>query len=491
MKKAFTTFITILLLGAESIAQLGGIDANFNLGTGFGPDQWTGKCHSIVQQADGKLIVGGQFKTFNGDTTYYITRLNIDGTKDPNFTSQFTNQWGYDIRTIALQNDGKIVIGGEFSTIHGKTQGRIARLNSNGTFDTTFKPAAGFNLQVNTVCMQTDGKILVGGIFNVYDYPWGGSQTPVNGIARLNPDGTLDTTFKIGTGFSGGSGIGQRQVHKILVQPDGKILVSGHYGIYNGDTSILVTRLNSNGSMDKSFNANANFSISLGGFYGQVYDMKILPDNKIMISGNYGNSNGLAKGLDRLNADGSLDTSFKIKHSTDYRCFAFDVQSDGKILSSAVNFGPPNEAYLVERLKTDGSIDSIFPKKFVNSDITDLIVQQDGNITFVGYFSYNPTGIMRLIGDTSMEPPMGIAYAHTPHLHFELYPNPANDIIFLKNLEKGSVIKLMDNSGKKIWIKQIEGNQTHENISELVSGIYFVQLEHNGLIATKKLVVNK
>lgn len=488
MKKILFTLSVAIVFFTGAVAQLGTIDPNFNLGTGFGPDQWTGKCETIIQQSDGKLLVGGQFRTFNEDTTFYITRLNLDGTRDLGFTSPFEYGWGYEVSDIVMQSDGKIIIGGVFGEIGGVSQNNIARLHSDGSLDATFDPASGFNQRVNAVAVQPDGKILVGGLFTVFDYVWGGDQISVNGIARLHTDGSLDTTFQIGTGFSGGSGIGQRRIHKIIVQPDGKILIGGHFGNFNGDTTLLLTRLNSDGSIDNTFNANANFSPAIDGYYGQVYSIKLLPNGKIMIGGNYGNTNSLAIGVDRLNADGSLDATFQTTHSTDLRNFALDVQSDGKVLAANVNFGAPSEDFVVERYNTDGSLDAIFPQKYVNNDVKDLIIQMDGNITFVGYFNYNPTGIMRLIGDT----PLSIAPTKNPDFNFNIYPNPANNFAILTNLPNGSTVRVLDITGKVVYSSVTTSEQTTTiNTTDLINGIYLVRIDNNGKIANRKLVVNK
>lgn len=488
MKKTIFTFTTTFLLFVNVIAQPGIIDPDFDLGSGFGPDQWTGKCETIVQQPDGKLLAGGQFTEYNGENARYIVRLNLDGSLDESFASQFDEGWGYNVRQIALQNDGKIVIGGAFSEIGGVSRNRIARLNNDGSLDTTFNPLSGFNQEVTALAIQPDDKVLAGGLFTEFDYAWGGSKIQVNGIARLNSDGSLDTTFDAGSGFSGSTGIGQRQIHKILVQPDGKILVGGHYSSYNEDSSVLLTRLNSDGTIDKTFNANPNFSPALDGYYGQVITFKLMPDGKIMIGGNYGNTNSTAFGVDRLNSDGSLDTTFQITHSTEIRCFALDIQSDGKLLAANVNFGAPSEAFVVERYHTDGSLDTTFHKKYVNRDVKDLIVQKDGNITFVGYFDYNPTGIMRLIGDS----PVSTVFSKSPVHDFNVYPNPAGEFITVSNIPAASSLEISDITGRIVYHAQkLNGQTTTINTNGFPGGIYLIRILKNGTPTTKKLVVKK
>ena len=488
MKHIITKTIVFLLLATTGFSQLGAIDPNFNIGTGFGPDQWTGRCEAIIQQPDGKLIVGGQFTEFDGTVTPYLVRLNLDGTIDVNFTNQFQQSWGYNITAIGLQNDGKIIIGGTFSEINGVSRNGIARLNNDGSLDLTFDPASGFNQEVTAVEVQSDGKILVGGLFTIYDYQSGGLQIQANGLARLNADGSFDNTLNIGSGFTGSTGIGQRQIHKIKVQPDGKILVAGHYSGYNGSPSLLITRLNSDGSIDSSFDANPNFAPAVDGFYGQIYSLKVLSNGKIMIGGNYGNTNSLAFGVDRLNSDGSLDISFEITHSfSNIRNFAMDIQSDGKIIVANQNFGAPNEAYVVERYNTDGSLDTNFPQRYLNNEVKDLIIQMDGKITFVGYFDYNPTGIMRLIGDSP-----GTTGLNNHSIAQELniwYPNPANNFISTTHLPIGSEITLFDNQGKVVY-KTINSETSITIPSEsFEDGFYVIEVRHKDILQTQKLAI--
>lgn len=485
MKKTLISLFTVALFFQGLYAQVGLTDPGFNIGSGFGPDQWTGKCEVIVQQSDGKLIVGGQFTEFNGQSAPYIVRLNLDGTPDTGFSSQFQASWGYNVRAIALQDDGKILIGGTFNEINGVTRNRIARLNSNGTLDESFNPASGFNQEVTAIDIQEDGKILVGGLFTTFDYIWGGSQTPARGLARLNSNGSLDTSFDSGNGFAGSTGIGQRRIHKILVQPDGKILVSGHFSIYNDQTAILLLRLNTDGTVDDTFNANDNFSKAVDGFYGQVYDMALLPDGKIMIAGNYlGNANG----LDRLKSDGSLDDSFKITPAiSDNRSYSVGVQSDGKIVAARVNFGIASEAFVVERYNTDGTLDAGFPRKFLNNDVTDLVVQKDGNITLVGYFNYNPIGIIRLIGST----PTYINLAKEHYSDLIVYPNPAYETLHIVGVD-GSTLAIADFTGRVV-LREILSDRgiTTIDLKGFVNGTYLVRLVKDGAITTKKLIVKK
>src|SRR5690606_21892439 len=108
-----------------------------------------------------------------------------------------------------------------FNSFNGTARSRIARLNTDGSLDTTFNIGSGFNYRVYSIVTQTDGKIIVGGEFTSFN------GTPRNYIARLNTDGSLDTTFNVGTGFN-------LSVNSISPQTDGKIIVGGWFSSFNG-----------------------------------------------------------------------------------------------------------------------------------------------------------------------------------------------------------------------------------------------------------------
>jgi len=178
--------------------------------------------HATAVQPDGKIVVAGSFTTLGGRPRSCIGRLNPDGTLDTDFNSAASGlpappATPTSVHCLAVQADGKIVVGGYFTTLNGQPRNCIGRLNSNGTVDPSFNPGLGGNngyCFVNCLAVQADGKILVGGYFIAL-----GGQ-PRSCIGRLNPDGTLDTDFNPGAGSS---------VYCLAVQADGKILVGGTF----------------------------------------------------------------------------------------------------------------------------------------------------------------------------------------------------------------------------------------------------------------------
>jgi uncharacterized delta-60 repeat protein len=247
------TFTAFDVITSNCIARLdsnGNLDTTYitNIGTGF-----NAQVSALAIQADQQIVVGGSFTTHNGVTSNRIARLNSDGTRDTAFTTAigtgFTNG---SVIALAIQADGKIVVGGFFTSHNGVTSNRIARLNTDGTRDTTFTTAigTGFNSIVNAIAIQPDAKIVVGGSFTTFN------AVTVNRIARLNTDGTLDTTFdtNTGTGFNS-------TVNAIVIQPDAKIVVGGNFATFNGVTVNRIARLNSDGTLDTAFDSNTGAGI--------------------------------------------------------------------------------------------------------------------------------------------------------------------------------------------------------------------------------------
>ena len=259
-----------------------------NLGTGFS----FGNVNHIGIQSDGKILVGGGFLLLNGIARVCLVRLNSDGTVDTSFYTNLGTSFNSTVNELHIQSDGKILVGGQFTSLNGTTRNRLVRLNSNGTVDTSFYTNMGSafgNNGINTITLQSDNKILVGGSFTTFN---GNTR---NRLVRLNSDGTEDTSFytNLGTGFGS-------FVNIALEQSDGKILVGGGFFTLNGNSRNNLVRLNSDGTEDIDFFNNYTGS-------GQVNDIKFLSDGGIVLAGNISNY------LMRLDSDGVIDSNFMRK----------------------------------------------------------------------------------------------------------------------------------------------------------------------------------
>ena len=296
----------------------GSLDNTFITGSGFNSlsgDLTAPTVRSISIQEDGKIIVGGGFSTYNNDSTQSITRLNSDGSLDETFQNK--SVFGT-VHATAIQNDGKIIVGGNFLDTINSKRNHITRLNSDGSVDETFTPIIGFDTKpdnVMSITLQLDGKIIIGGNFSEYD---GVSR---NKIVRLNSNGSIDTSFNPGTGFNS-------IVYSTALQEDGKILVGGRFFIFNGIVTNYITRLNSDGSIDESFNVGVNI-----GFDKRVNCIKIQSDNKIIVGGSFSEYSGEdIEAVARLNVDGTLDKAFDSGAKWDVSVRSISFQSDGRII---------------------------------------------------------------------------------------------------------------------------------------------------------------
>jgi uncharacterized delta-60 repeat protein len=348
------------------ISSNAGLDVNFNpvfTGTISG-----GSISSIKRQPDGKILISGYFDTVNGVSRNGLARLNSDGTLDSSFAPAlpFTGS----VINLQLQPDNKIVVGGQFTTIAGASRNRIARLNANGTIDPNFSRKRGPNDSVFSIVPTPDGKILIGGFFNSVD------ETPQGGIARLAVNGLLDPSFNSGSGFDGAVG-------KIALQPDGKMMVGGAFTTYNGTARKNIARLNTDGTLDPSFDAGT-------GVDAIITDMEIQADGKVIICGLFFNVGGVAgRNIARLNANGTLDATFNPGTGADFEVYDIELQSNGQILIGG-NFDHYNGATRssIARINSNGSLDTSFNASTqFDSAILSLVSQPDGHIVVGGAFN--------------------------------------------------------------------------------------------------------
>lgn len=292
-----------------------------------------GEIKDVVVQPDGKIICVGSFTSYNGDSRNGIVRIGPTGEQDTRYSSfidtTFSIGTGFNgiVETVALQSNGKIICGGNFTEYNGTTVGRIARLNEDGSLDNTFVNGSGFSQVVHSVAVDTNGKIIVGGNFTSY------AGTNYNRIIRLNANGGRDSTFAIGTGCD-------QTVRKVVIAPDGKVLLGGDFDFFNDNLNQGIVRLNTNGFRDSTFNPTAVVGSNNPGVNGEVYAIAVQSNNRILVGGAFGTYNGasVSSGIIRINSNGSIDTSFSagtVGVDTG-GVFAITIQPDGKILLGGI-----------------------------------------------------------------------------------------------------------------------------------------------------------
>ena len=321
-----------------------------------------------------KIVVAGS--TYNGnDYDFALTRFNRDGSVDQNFgnAGKVTTDLGdnNEIKKVAIQSDGKILAVG--STYNGNNLDvALVRYNPDGTLDTSFDGdgkltfSFGNSDDISTdVILQQDGKIIVSGYSLI-------SNRPHHAIARINPNGSFDTAFngsgKVTTDYG--------YSNSLAIQGDGKLVVAGS-NFLDGTYSIALARYNTNGSLDTSFGVAGKVRTSLAGDSSGASSVAVLRDGKLIVAGEVSRPEGDDLALVRYNMDGSLDTSFgsggyltsdawgPADQITDML-----VQIDGKILISGFGSQTTANDFSLVRYEANGLLDTSFGTQgYVHTDI--------------------------------------------------------------------------------------------------------------------------
>jgi len=349
----------------------GTVDLAFNTGSNV-----NGIIYATALQPDGKIIIGGAFTSIGGVPRSKIARLNVDGSLDISFDPGATiNANSYNDRpwVVAVQKDKKIIVGGSFNIAGGSTSNRIVRLNADGSIDAAFNISGGANSDINALLLQPDGKILVGGSFSLIN------GVAINRVVRLNADGSPDVGFNPGTGPND-------TVRVMALQPDGKILLGGSFTSVNGIARNRIARLNAGGSVDGTF-------APVGASDGGVLALALQMNGQIMVGGSFSNFNGVPHiNIARINEDGSLDGSFNASNMISIASvLALIAQPDGKTVVgrqyswTSWSNGTTTVNHAVVRLNVDGSADgTINPGSGASNHVSDMLMQPDGKIIISG-----------------------------------------------------------------------------------------------------------
>lgn len=285
------------------------------------------------------------------------------------------------VLSVAIQPDGKIIIAGGFTAYNNIARTRIARLNPGGSLDTSFDPGTGTNLPVTTMALRPDGKIIIGGAFNDYN------GVVCKKLALLNEDGSLNSGFAIGTNDTG-------FITAVAVQPDNKIIIGGRFNSYSGIPRNNIARLNANGVLDTGFYPGDGLYIMPPGPMSVPLPARAIavqPDGKMVVGGDFVKYNNIQiNRIARINADGSLDTGFHTGTGASAAVMATAIQPDGKIIigGSFTNYNGISRNRIA-RINADGSLDVSFnPGTGPDLYIQTIALQQDGKILIGGAFTH-------------------------------------------------------------------------------------------------------
>jgi uncharacterized delta-60 repeat protein len=442
----------------------GDLTNNFTLTNTNFPNNNYDEIFALHPFDNGNRLIGGEFNIYNGTPVRGLVKILQNGTIDPTFILNNNNPgtYGASIRTIAVQKDDKIIIGGNFVYYRGIAKSRITRLNSDGTTDTSFNIGTGFNSIVNCIKLQSDGKIIVAGNFTSFN------GVPRSKIARLNSNGTLDLTFNINYPVD-------KQIRSLLITSSGKIIIGGDFEIAGSITSIggnfpcvsqykwqKLARLNINGNLDLDFmhyDIVCNLEEKLGFNKTSLFDGS--NDAKVYTLSQY--SNG------KIFVGGYFDSFYGIQTLNNI-CL---LDQEGNLDEST--FAP--------------SPNLLGPDGFVY----DSLVEPDGTVVIVGSFwRYNgiiKNGIERVspidLVNRSLNGNNDITNNKISLLNedfnldnlndFNLSPNPFNDVLNI-SISSNAKIEIFDIVGKSIQNQTIENGLSQIDLGSLASGVYMMKV---------------
>ncbi len=365
MNDAIARTLAGVASGAISLSSFYG-KSNSLVDGAFNPNL-NGSANAVAVQSDGKVLVGGAFTTVGGASQPRLARLNTDGSLDTGFAPTVNGT----VFAVAVQSNGKILIGGGFSTVNGSTRQGVARLNADGSLDTGFAPfiATGTpygGIVVDALALQSDGSILMGGGFAVSDFSFTESR---GNIARLLTNGNLDTGF-----FAEAND----RVFAIAVLPDGRVSIGGSFTSVNGNGYVTYhAALSSTGLIDAVIEPN-----------NVVFAIANQSDGKQLVGGAFTLAAGYSRSrLARVlpNSSYGADTGYAPTPNDTVRSMA--LQADGKLILGG-DFTTVNGAArsYVARLNTNGTTDTGWAVP-ANNAVVSIAVQTDGKILVAGSFT--------------------------------------------------------------------------------------------------------
>jgi len=373
----FTLYDTYVVNRIALIDSNGLIDNTFLSGTGF-----NGIVRTVAIDVNDDIIVGGDFTSYNGVPAWKILKLKTNGEIDTTFNNMGV---GFDgnVYTIKIDANNKLMIGGDFYIYNTDSVTRIVRLNSNGTIDTTFNAGNGANFKVKAITIQSNNKVVIGGDFTSFD------GEVKRKIARLNSNGSLDSTFNHASGINGGF---NGSVNALEVLND-KIIVGGSFTKYDDINANQIVILNQDGSRDTTFSPIL--------FMNSVNSLQVLENNKIVFAGNpYVNGSVPFPNIIKVDFDGNEDISFNNGNGFDNNVYVVIKDSNNKLMVGGQflkYFNNVDKKYIT-RLKTDGYPDSQFQTVHgFNKAVHSVELNQNNGILVGGEFtSFNGELVNRL-----------------------------------------------------------------------------------------------
>jgi len=450
-----------------------------------------------IQLPDNKILVAG-YTTLNGTDNLLLKYL-PNGTLDVSFGINGISiiKLGNDksqIRKIATQSDGKIILAGRSGSI--TSYATIARVNSDGTLDTTFgtngitKKISGSESDIQSLHLLPDDKIIVVGyVLN--------NNADIQ-VIKLNADGSFDTNFGTnGVAVINFDALPQRAF--CAVMNGDKILIGGV--VSNPNESSLLLQLNSNGSIDTTFGTNgysyAQFGANLYDYYDRFLSIKIVKNKIYGVGSRAKDSFNYNINLARFTIDGLLDTSFSddgklLIDRTSDKDFINDltILQDNSILLAGVTSTSSSAYGFLSKLNPDGSYKTNFGVNGIvlsmGSGSIQKVIVNETNLITIGNTSAVSNVVLEKYNNSNFL--LNIKKKQSQNSNFSIYPNPVKDQLNILNLteQKIKAIEIQDVLGKTV-LKQNK-NTSQLNIENFPKGIYFLKIYSEGSTEDFKLI---
>lgn len=450
------------------------LDFSISALDGLGNPAGNSHIRDIALMPNGNILVGGEFLTFDSDSVFHLVELNPDGTLNNLRNSPFLGTApGSIVRFVMPLTDGRFI-----ASANGNG---VFVFKSNGDLDTTATVAVGISFSTFKMLMQPDGKIIMA-------RERGGAFTSLGGgtIARFNSDFTFDSTFTPVLIPTSGN---QDVVKNIKLFGDGKIGVVGSFSEVNNTPYRRMVRLNSDGSIDNSFNPGSDaFS---GG--GTLYDVDLQSDGKIILVHSHTNHNGI------------------ILTNNNVPCFVIRLNGDNgggsgnnpptapsNLTATATNSIELNwqdnanneDGFYIENALNAADPWSVIDTVAVNSTSYLHTGLSEGVEYFYRVKAFNADGV-------SVGSNVASAVNQTSSLNLfwqdkiKIFPNPASDFVNIENVLQNSILRIFSPHGILIKEQVIQKNKESIGLTEMATGIYFLQIENDGHAVNFKLLIAK
>ena len=438
---------------------------------------------ALAQQSDGKLVVGGVFSEIGGAPAGGIARLNRDGTVDTAFTNAAATNAV--VQALLVQPNGTVLVGGNFTTLAGSAHTALGQLQASGQPDGNFVPTIvpgqlyQNRFSVRALAVQADGKVLAGGNFSIPSTF--GNLINVS-LARLLPSGSLDLLY---------SDLDSYEIRQLLVQPDAKIIVLGQGQVRNVQPYISATvqRLLPNGQSDPAFVPVAGPSF---GYQDVAYGGVLDAAGRLYIAGAFAlTGSGPRANVVRILSNGSPDPNFLAATGVGGYATSVVVQPNGRLLiGGSFSNGAIRSGSL--RLHPNGTQDASYtPSNGPNALVTQVLVQPDGAIVMGGNFT-TVNGLARTALVRLLDPNvLSMGREETSPAATQAWPVPAHDVLHLalEAAHRPRRVQLLDPLGRTVRTHPITQPSLDLDTRALPPGLYLLRVEYADGFVTRRIAV--